>query len=120
MVVVVVGMMSESASAVVRRGVAVFIMVVMNRREDVDVEAVSGAEEVRMQEEMMEEVATSEGCRMVDGVDGVGGALLRRRLGHLCGGMLRLTGGDRLLSSFLLLTQCFIYDYDTCGTLPVR
>jgi hypothetical protein len=88
---VVVGMMSES----VGQGVAVVIMVVMSRREGVDVEEVGRAEEVGMEEEMMEEaVLISEGCRMLDGVDEVGGALLLRRLGHLCGGMLRLTGGD--------------------------
>lgn len=73
----------------------------------------------------MEEVEViSEGCRILDGVDEVGGALLlRRRLGHLCGGMLRLTGGDiseLFALEFLLLTQCFIYDYDTYGTLLVR
>jgi hypothetical protein len=91
-----VGMMS--ASAVVGRGVAVVIMVVMSRREGVDAEVVAGAEEVGMQEEMTEEVVViSEGCRMVDGMDGVGGVLvLRRRLGHLCGGTPRLTGGDLL------------------------
>jgi hypothetical protein len=84
-VVLVVGMMSAV--------VAVVIIVVMSRREGVDVD-VAGAEEVGMEGEMMEEVVViSEGCRMVDGVDEVGGAL-RRRLGHLCGGMLRLTGGD--------------------------
>lgn len=52
---------------------------------------------------MTEEVVISEGCRMVDGVDEVGGALLvRRRLGHLCGGVHRLTGDDHgyLLSRF--------------------
>lgn len=89
-------MMSESASTAVGQGVAVVIMVVMSRREGVDVEEVGRAEEVGMEEEMMEEaVLISEGCRMLDGVDEVGGALLlRRRLGHLCGGMLRLTGGD--------------------------
>jgi hypothetical protein len=45
---------------------------------------------------MMEEVVLiSEGCRMPDGVGEAGEALLlRRRLVHLCGGMLRLTGGD--------------------------
>jgi len=46
--VVVVGMMSESASAVVGPGVAVVIMVAMSRREGVDVEVVAGAEEVGM------------------------------------------------------------------------
>ena len=95
---VVVGMMSESASVVVGPGVVVVIMVVMSRREGVDVEEVAGAEEVGMEEEMMEEVVViSEGCRMVDGVDEMGGALLLRRLlGHRCGGMLRPTGGDHL------------------------
>jgi hypothetical protein len=78
---------------------------------------------------MMEEVVViSEGCQMLDGVDAVGGALLPR-LGHLCGGMLRLTGDEMIISelfslefsfTFLLLTQCFIYDYHTYGTLLVR
>ena len=96
MVVVVVGMMSESASAVVDLGVAVVIMIVTSHREGVD-EVVAGAEEVGMEEEMMEEVVViSEECRMLDGVDEVGGAMLLRRLGHLCGGTLRLTGGDHL------------------------
>lgn len=73
-----------------------------------------------MEQEMtVEVVVISEGRRMQDGVDEVGEALLlRRRLGHLCGGMVRLTGGDGL--SFLLLTQCSIYDYDTYRTLHVR
>ncbi len=65
---------------------------------------------------------------MVDGVDAVREALLLR-LGHLCGGMLRLTGDEMIISelfvlessfTFLLLTQCFIYDYHTYGTLLVR
>jgi hypothetical protein len=91
-VVVVVGMMSE----VVRRCIVVVIIFVMNCREDVDVGEVAGAEEVGMQEEMMEEgVVTSEGCRMADGMGEVDGALLLR-LGRLCGGTLRLTGGDRI------------------------
>ena len=38
-----------------------------------------------------EVVVISEGCRMVDGVGAVGTVL---RLGHRCGGTLRLTGGD--------------------------
>jgi hypothetical protein len=46
MAVVVVGWMSESASTVVGPGIAVVIMVVMSRREGVDVEEVAGAEEV--------------------------------------------------------------------------
>jgi hypothetical protein len=45
---VLVGMMSESASAVVGPGIAVVIMVMMSRREGVDVEEVAGAEEVGM------------------------------------------------------------------------
>lgn len=79
-----------------------------------------------MEEEMMEEVVLiSEGCRMVDGVDEVGGAvLLRRRLGHLCGGMLRLTGGDIseffCFGVFFYLRSAFIYDYGTYSTLLVR
>jgi hypothetical protein len=43
---VVVGMMSESESAVAGPGVAVVIMVMMSRREGVDVEEVACAEEV--------------------------------------------------------------------------
>lgn len=99
-VVVVVGTMSAV--------VAVVIIVVMSRREGVDVD-VAEAEGVGMEGEMMEEVVViSEGCRMVDGVDEVGGALLlRRRLGHLCGGMLRLTGGD--ISELFALEFSFTY-----------
>jgi hypothetical protein len=47
-VMVVVSMMSESASAEVGPGFAVVIMVVMSCREGVDVEEVAGAEEVGM------------------------------------------------------------------------
>lgn len=62
-----------------------------------------------MEEEMTEEVVViSEGCRMQDGVD-VGGALLHRRhLGHLCGGMVRPTGGDGLWVSFYLRSALFM------------
>jgi len=104
-VAVVVGLMSESA--VVGPGVAVVIMVVTSHREGVDVEEVVLVEEVGMEEEMMAGVVLiSEGCRMVDGVDEVGGAVLRR-LGHLCGGMLRLTGGD--ISELFALEFSFTY-----------
>ncbi len=91
----------------------VVIMVVTSRRECVDV-VVVGAE-VGMEEKMMEEkVVILEGCRMLDGVGVVGGAL--RLLGHLGGEMPRLTGDDLSLPllwsfSLRLLTQCFIYDY---------
>lgn len=100
-------MMSESTSAVVGQPVAVVITVVMSRREGVDVEEVARAEEVGMQEEMMEEaVVISEGRRMLDGVDEVGGAP-PHRLGHLCGEMLRLTGGD--ISKLFALEFSFTY-----------
>ena len=58
---------------------------------------------------MMEEVVViSEGCQMVDGVDEADGALLlRRRLGHLCGRMLHLTGGD--ISELFALEFSFTY-----------
>jgi hypothetical protein len=59
---------------------------------------------------MMEEVVvTSEGCRTLDGVGGVGEALLRHRLGRLGGGMLRRTGGNHLgfFTQLLYLCLCF-------------
>lgn len=56
---------------------------------------------------MEEVVVISEGCRMVDGVDEEGGALLLRRLGRLCGETLRLTGGDT--SELFALTFSFTY-----------
>jgi hypothetical protein len=52
----------------------------------------------------------------------VGGALLLR-LGHLCVGMLRLTGGDisgLFAFEFSFTYPVLIYDYDTYRTLLVR
>lgn len=108
------GMMRTNANAVVGPGVAVAIMVAMSRRVGVDVEELLvGAEEVLgLEAETMGEVVTSEG-RTLGGVGGVGGALLhrrRRRLGHLGGGIPRLTGGDRLfvLETFLSRSALFM------------
>lgn len=107
--------MSTNANAVVDPGVAVAIMVVMSHRVGVDVGVLVGAEEVLgLEAETMEEVVTSEG-RTLGGVGGVDGAVVlrrrRRRLGHLGGGIPRLTGGDRLFVLETFVTQCFIYAY---------
>jgi hypothetical protein len=128
MVVVALGTMSAT-SVVVRPGVVVVIMVVTSRRVGVDVVLVlvlvraeeEEEEEWGLEEEMMgEEVVSSEGCRTLGGVGGLGEVLRRRRhrLGHLGGGMPRLTGGDHrslcfgIFGIFLFLfTQCFIYAY---------
>lgn len=92
----------SASTVVVGPGAGAVIMVVTSRRVGVDVVVVvvvvCAEEVVGLEEEMMEEeVVTSEGCRTVGGVGGVGGVLLhrhRRRLGHLGGGMPRLTGDD--------------------------
>lgn len=83
-----------SANAVVDPGAAVVIMFVTSRRVGVDVVVLVGAEEQGLAAEMMDEVVvTSGGCRTLDGVDVVGGAVLLRRR-HPGGGMPRLIGGD--------------------------
>lgn len=114
-------MSASASSVVVDPGVTVVIMVATSHRVGVDVVVVVvvGAEEEEgLEEEMMgEEAVSSEGCRTLGGMDGLGGVLRRRRhrLGHLGGGMPRLTGGDHhfalvfffLSRSALFMLICF-------------
>jgi len=92
MVPVVVGMMS--ANAVTDPGAAVVIMFGTSRLVGVDVVVLVGAEEGLAAETTEEVVVTSGGCRTLDGVDVVGGAVVLLRRRHPDGGMPRLIGGD--------------------------